>query len=314
MSTVKVEKRVENFKREVQKLKDEGEARSLELTAERMADESNINVPRLPELVNKIPTPVKAKVNLLDYIRTPDRVLKKIGLEKEAELIRKKYEDYIRELPINIEKISEWSKQVSKESNERIFKYLDGQAITLRPEEKKVAEEIKTWLAEWADRLNLPEDNRISYYITHIFDRELIAKEFDEDLAKILSTKIAGEVYDPFLQKRLGALGYKQDTWKALDAYVKRATRKVHMDEALEKVKEKAQGFEESQWNYMKKYIDGVNMRPTDMDNLIDNGVKTIVGYKFGQRPTTFVLGALRRNTYRAMLGLNVGSALINLS
>lgn len=276
----------------------------------------------LPDIIKSEPTPVKLKVNVLDYFRTPDRVLKKIGLGPESTLIKRKYDDYVRELPKNIEKIREWSKRVpTPEANEKIFKFLDGQrGIVLNKDETKVAYEIKAWLEQWADRLNLPKDNRIASYITHIFDKELLSKEFDEELAKIIADKVPGEVYDPFLEKRLGALGYKQDTWAALDAYVKRATRKAHMDEALEQLQYKVghslefSKVEQSQFKYIQRYINNINMRPTELDNLLDNSIKSLVGYKYGQRPVTAITRFLRQMTYRGMLGINPGSALRNLS
>lgn len=269
----------------------------------------------LPDLITKDPvTPLKLKVNALDYLRTPERVLQKIGLGNQADLVREGYDGYLKELPGNIDKITEWSKRVPKDSNQKIFQYLDGEAVKLNDTEKEVAREIQAWLSEWADRLGLPKDRRIASYITHLFDDQFIAKEFDEDLAKIIADKIPGSVYDPFLMKRLGKKGYLQDTWKALDAYVKRATRKVHMDPALAELEGAASKLEKSQWDFVKKYVDRVNMRPTDIDTMFDNGIKQMVGYKLGQRPTLVITRFLRQMTYRAKLGLNIGSALRNLS
>lgn len=264
----------------------------------------------------KLPTPVGKKVGILDYVRTPDRVLRKMGLEKEADFLRHQYDKYVLELPKNIEKITAWSKRVGKPSNERIFKFLDGQHVILNPEETKVAFEIRDWLKEWAIRLKLPQDKQISTYITHLFDDQLIQKEFDEDLAKIIESTVPGSVYNPFLQKRIGVIGYKQDTWKALDAYTKRATRKVHMDPALDQLKESSKFAEISQWNYIKKYADRVNLRPTESNTLWDNAIKQIpgIGYRFGQRPVATISRFLRQITFRGMLGANLGSALRNLS
>lgn len=296
----------------------EGEARSLEIVQQQQGQGPTQGTrggdSSLEEMIKKIPTPVKKKVNILDYIRTPDRVLNKIGLGKEAEMLHEHYDEYLKELPKNIDKITEWSKQVGKPSNERIFKYLDGGAIDLAPNELKVAHEIRNWLMNWSDRLHLPKNKQISHYITHLFDDQLIAKEFDEDLAKIIVDKIPGSVYDPFLEKRLGIQGYKRDTWAALDAYAKRATRKVHMDPVLAKLEEASGTLEESQWKYIKRYADRVNLRPTELDNLLDNGMKAVIGYRLGGRPTARVTQMFRRVAYRAMLGLNPGSALRNLS
>lgn len=274
----------------------------------------------LPDIVERGVTDVKNKVNVLDYLRTPDRILQKIGFAKEAKAVREGYEAYIKELPKNIDKITEWSKRVPKESNERIFQFLDGKEITLNKEELAVANEIKTWLKEWAKRLDLPEDKQITHYITHIFDRELVKKEFDEELAKIITDRIPSSAYDPFLESRLGKLGYKQNTWEALDAYVKRATRKANMDKALEMINKKAGStldmakIEASQFKYIQRYVNNINLRPTELDNLIDNSLKSVFGYKYGNRPVTYLTRLLRQLTYRGMLGLNPASALRNLS
>lgn len=258
---------------------------------------------------------VKKKVNILDYIRTPDRVLEKIGLGQQAKQIRTAYEGYLRQLPKEIDKITTWSKEVPPESNQRIFQYLDGKPIELNPTEMKVATEVKSYLADWAKKLGLPQEKQISNYITHIFPKGMEGKEFDPEIAKLIQENVAGSVYDPFLQKRTGALGYKEDTWAALDAYVKRATRKVNMDPALDAIKDAADRLPIESYNYVKHYVDNVNMRPSNIETLIDNFIKsTPVGYQLGQRPFTAVTQKARQMIYRGTLGLNPGSALKNLS
>src|SRR3990167_4971026 len=198
------------------------------------------DVPSLPDIVRSWDIDVKSKVGIFDYLRTPDRVLKKIGLEKEINLLRTQYDKYLKKLPVEINKITDWSKRVSPQSNQRIFQYLDGKPVQLDQNELKVAGEIKDYLSEWATKLKLPADKRISHYITHIFEKDFIKKEFDPDFAKLIQNKVPGSVYDPFLEQRLGKLGFVEDTWRALDAYVKRATRKYNIDVALEPIKKRA--------------------------------------------------------------------------
>lgn len=296
----------------------EGEIRSLEKVAQESLganQELSARDVSFQKVIDTYATPVQKKVNKIDrWLRTPERVLEKIGLGDEAKFLRTQYEGYVKELPKNIDKVTAWSKRVPEKSNARIFRYLDGQAIDLNAEEQKVALEIKDYLKKWADRLGLPEDKRIANYITHIFDEQLLKKEFDEDLAKIIQDKVPHEVYDPFLQKRLGTLGYEENTWAALDAYTKRATRKFYMDPALDRIANKAESFEVSQWNYVKDYIDKVNMRPSQDEMEIDNWIKSVAGYWFGQRPTMTISRGLRQWVYRGTLGLNVGSALRNLT
>lgn len=56
-------------------------------------------------------------------------------------------------------------------------------------------------------------------------------------------------------------------------------------------------------------------MRPTEVDDLIDNLIKlTPIGYKFGPRPVTAISQKIRQFIYRGTLGMNVSSALRNLS
>jgi len=264
--------------------------------------------------IHQTATDVKSKVNVIDMFRTPDRVLEKIGLANEAKLLRTQYDKYLKELPQEIDKISQWAKQTTPEENNRIFKYLDGQSVQLNQKEFQIAGEVKTYLKGWANKLKLPEDKRITNYITHIFDKDFIKKEFPEELAKLIDEKVAGSVYDPFVSERLGKMGYVEDTWRALEAYAKRATRKYNIDTALEPIKKKAETLELSQFKYVKNYIDRINMRPTELDNTIDNFIKSSIGYKFGQRPTTSLTRGARQMVYRGTLGLNVGSTLKNLS
>lgn len=295
------------------------EVQSLENTAEQMLNK--VDEPYrekalpLQKIITDTNTPVKEKVGIIDYFRTPDRVLKKIGLEDVAKTLRESYDNYLQELPVHLDIVTDWSKQVPKESNQKIFKYLDGQkGVVLNDAEQKVADEIKQYLEEWAFRLGLPEDKRISHYITHIFDIGVNEKEFDEEIANMIKDKVAGSVYDPFLEQRLGKKGYIEDTWKALDAYIKRAVRKSNMDPALDQMKRAAEHLEDSQFNYVKRLGDRVNMRPTEWDNLLDNAIKQMVGYKFGQRPTAYITGTLRKLVYRGALGININSAIKNLT
>ncbi len=266
------------------------------------------------------PTNISKKVNILDFFRTPERVLRKIGLAPDADAIRAADMAYKEELPQQINRISQWYDEVgrSNAASQRIFKYLDGQRgakKALQGNELRVANEMKQYLSDWADRLKLPEENRISNYITHIFESGFIEKEFDPDLAKLIDDRVPGSVYDPFTQHRLGKRGYKEDAFAALDAYAKRATRKVNFDPALERLSENAQLLDVDSLKYVKQYADRINMRPTFVDNLIDNAIKqTPIGYKLGQRPLTRASGMLRQATYRASLGLNFGSAVRNLT
>lgn len=273
------------------------------------------SVAELPNITSD--NALKHKVTFLDYFRTPDRVLQKIGLGKQAEQLKQAHGNYVQRLPKEIDKITQWWERVGKseQSSQRIFQYLDGQKVRLSKTEKEVAGEMKTYLKEWADELGLPEDKRIANYITHIFENNLINKEFDPELEKIIANKVPGSVYDPFLQERLGKQGYIEDVFRAMDAYVKRATRKASMDPALESLKGASKDLPLQSWNYVKNYSDRINLRPTELDNLVDSFIKqTPIEGRLGQRPVANITRRVRNSVYRATLGLNIGSALRNLT
>lgn len=373
-------------------------------------------------IVDDVATP-NQKAHILDYAATPEYVLRKIGLGKQADGIREAYETYLDNRKIEIARVESWKNKVADfpENAKEIFRHLEGTGArepfskvfariqeggtkipsefdglvktankyktfedfykgvssqeadlirpmnnflwkhgvrdfgdfdlaemqrkggkfqravdkafyefatdkktvtTLAPEELAVAREIQDYLKEWADRLHLPEDNRISHYITHIFEREVEApnKEGigafdDQELAALMRDQPAGSVYDPFLEKRIGKKGYKEDVWAALDVYVKRATRKEAMDPALEALKNVAVRLDEQSYKYVATYSHRVNMRPTELENLVDNLVtQSGIGYRFGARPTTVISSRIRNLFYRGTLGLNFGSALRNLT
>lgn len=263
------------------------------------------------------------KVHLLDYMRTPQKVLEKIGLGKQARQLIDANNNYLDELPKEIDKVTAWYDRVKQDptASQRIFQYLDKpknsavEMVVLNTEEKKVADEIKSYLSDWADKLGLPKSRRLTNYITHIFEQDFLKKDFDPDIAKLITNKVPGSVYDPFVAERLGKQGYVEDVFRSLDAYIKRGVRKANFDPALNSLSEASKDLPLENWQYVKKLGDRINMRPTDTDTLIDNLIKaTPIGYKFGARPFTSLTKNARNLVYKGTLGLNVGSAIRNLT
>ena len=264
----------------------------------------------------------KSKVGFFDYFRTPDRVLEKLGFKKQMGELRIAHEKYLKDFQANVNKISSWRSQLPKESSVNIFRYLDGQTgNALSPDEFRVAGEIKEYLSKWADDLGLPQDKRVTNYITHLFDDA--SGVIDKDLAAILSQKLPKGVFNPYEMSRTGGVGYVEDTWKALDAYASKATRKLNLDEAIANFKP-GDSLADVDFDYVKKFLDGINFRPGKLDIMLDNTIESVlskfgkvgknVSNKLGNRPTQKILSPLRAMGYRGTLGLNIGSALKNLS
>ena len=285
-----------------------------EFDFENLKVESNKVKYELENNISVMNLAVGKKVNLVDYARTPKFVLEKIGLLDEALLLERANRKYNKDIKTEIQHIKDWIARVPEKSSAiSIFHYLDGRQVNLTKIEQIVADEIKTYLEDWADKLNLPADRRIAHYITHIFEQNLIEKEFDADLAKLIADRPAGSVYDPFLLERLGKKGYIEDVWIALEAYTKRAVRKYSFDPVLHRLKKAALQHPLENSKFITRLINRVNMRPTEFDNLVDNFVKSVIGYKLGQRPTNVITNTIRKIIYRGALGLNVSSAIRNI-
>lgn len=267
----------------------------------------------------------KDKVLVSDYLTTPEYVLERLGMGDVAEKLHLANDRYVATRDSELTKVAEWKGRAGDrpQANTRIFRWLDGQerfvAHEMSAQELEVAHEVRDYFKGWADRLNLPEDNRIAKYITHLFEPGVNDQNFsmfdDPELAAIMRDKVAGSVYDPFLETRLGKKGYKEDTWGALDAYIKRASRKEAFDPILEQMVEQAKGLDQSVYDYVARLSHGINMRPTETDKLIDNLI--IHGLhitRFTDRPLAYLSGKVRQGFYRGTIGLNFASALRNLS
>jgi hypothetical protein len=282
------------------------------------------------------------KITWLDKYRTPDRIFKKMGLEKEHKKYRVQKDIYEKELPKYKARVDTWYSELkgNKESQKKIFHALDGEAVVLNKQEKRIAEEIRSYFKEWADELGLPPDKRVTSYITHLFDDQIVKNSPDADLSSIIANEIPNSIYNPYLKQRMGAQGYKDDLFAALDAYTNRALRKKHLDPALKaiagKIERRGTEFDdifempppkknpghsdehlitdESQYDYLRTYLRQVTLKPHLTDIALDNTANLILREKFGKRPITKVLQALRRWSFRGTIGGNLSPVLRNLS
>ena len=266
-----------------------------------------VEPPEAPEKVieGQKRTPPGKKVGIFDIVRTPSEVMKKLGVYKAYRKLISSYEAYLLELPKNMDKIGAWADRIKeKDGNQRIFQWLDGnKEVQLNPEETKVANEVRAWLRVWADRLGMDEDARISDYITHIFPMDE-RSELPENIAAMIDGKQAKSIFNPFQLRRQGAEGYLEDTWSALEAYAKRATRKANIDPALQEFNEEtAHLTEKSQLRYIEKKISNLNMRPTMVEEWIDNSLKAMFGSNISPRATLRWTTTIRKMISGAKIG-----------
>lgn len=263
-------------------------------------------------------------VHIFDYARTPENVFKKLGLSEPFNKLRKAHDVYEGELKTELEKIGNWFREVKhiEGSEKRIFDYLDGVKIPLSQPELKIAAEIKIYLVKLAERQGLSQDKRITDYITHIFEPELGKKQIPPELLNALDYSTPRGIFNPFLEKRLGASGYIHDVWRALDAYTAKSLRKIHLDQPIDNFGEFVTHLPDGAQQYTKSFLSYVVGRPDKFESLLDTSFKTFakvipnksIQRYFAVRPTARILGATRMAIFRGTLGLNVGSALKNLT
>ena len=257
------------------------------------------------------------KINALtDYFRTPTKALQRIGLKDTAAKVETSFKNYREDLRDNLNTLKGWEKRTKNlpnGSSERIFKYLDGKSQRLSGEELKVADEMKVHLEQWADKLGLPKDARVSDYITHIFDGDP-KNTTDATLASILDTKPTSKITNPFLKKRSGKEGYKQDAFLAMEAYMKKSTRKLHMDPALGVLADASKNVDDKTARYLIKLNHSIAMKPDKIEQFLNDAVSSIPGLGDQTQGATKAMRAWRNTVYRATLGLNVGSAMRNLT
>lgn len=259
------------------------------------------------------------KINALtDYFRTPTKALKRIGLTDTAKTVEGSFKNYREDLRNNMTMLKGWEKRTKNMpdgSSTRIFKYLDGQSQRLSGDELKVADEMKQHFSDWADKLGLPKEGRVSDYITHIFEGDPKNVQ-DPNLASILDNKATSSATNPFLKKRYGKEGFKQDAFAAMEAYMKKSTRKLHMDPALKSLADASKNVDDRTARYLIKLNHSIAMKPDRVEQFVNDAISSIPGIekKFGNQAGTKAMRAWRNTVYRATLGLNVGSAMRNLT
>lgn len=261
------------------------------------------------------------KVTVLDYFATPEYVFRKLGISDAFKGLREGSEKTARDLNTNFTQLNEWHKTLKDvpDASQRVFRYLDGRlgAEGLTPTEYRIAEEMKVFLRDWADKLGLPRDRRIVDYITHIFESDLkTTKGLPDELVQILDYVTPSGVFNPYMRQRTGAVGYSEDTFLALEAYVRRGVRQINLDKPINQAAQYAKSLPASGFKYVDSFLKKLQSRPGRVEALIDDTIKALpfVGERAGRRPTAQSLGALRRWVYRSTLGLNVSAALKNIT
>lgn len=257
---------------------------------------------------------------LIDW-RSPEIVLRKLGLYDTVYLPLKEGQELVsREVETGYKKFDEWYKVLGKSSEAatRVFDWLDGKQVPLTDTEKKVGEEVKQYLLEWANKIGLPHEKRISNYIPHLFKEELEEGVLSDDLQRLLDYTVPSELFNPYLEKRTGALGYKRDLFTALDSYLNKSARKLYLDPPLQMSKQAGEHGTKQAQEYVTRYLRNFANKKSETEKFLERNIfdalPVSIREKLGTRPARQIANESTSVVYRATLGGNINSALRNLT
>ena len=148
----------------------------------------------------------------------------------------------------------------------------------LKYEEKQAVSFIRKWANEWADKKGLSPDKRIKDYIPHLFEAEMVAalkegQKIDPALARMLDDKTQSKITDPFLKERLGATGFLEDPFAAMEAYDAVSLRVLYYEPHLQQVALIAN--DPTTPKFIKEYLDDYSRRMTGEMSPIDKQFNT---------------------------------------
>ncbi len=190
--------------------------------------------------------PILQDIGAREKVRPVRKVLTRIGQWRELyKPIQKAEVVFNEELEAKKKLVRELRKLAGKDKSRwsLIFREVNekGSQVGLTFDEKRAVARIKQWADNWADRKNLPQDKRIKDYIPHLFEEE-ITREFTEEAgidpiaASIISEKTIRKITDPFLKQRLGAVGFIEDPFAAMEAYDTVSLRALHYGPILDRL------------------------------------------------------------------------------
>lgn len=225
----------------------------------------------------------------------------------------------------------------------KIFNALEAEDFTgLDDAERSAAEWFRDSFAKLADLQGLPAENRISGYVTHLFDGKRAQKlqdaqqkllqggltkkqeakyrniiyQSDPELLRLMRKNASGKINNKYLEKRTGAEGYETDPFQAYMVYAKKAYTKAYLEEGLDELADYKDVVSKSMRDYINDTINAIKQVPGEQrkyQELINNSLISLSGGRLD--PSSFERGtrATSNQIYRGTLQYNFGTALTNL-
>lgn len=231
----------------------------------------------------------------------------------------------------------------NKDRATKIFNALDsGDMSKLDVDELAAAEWFKKSFAKLADLQGLPEESRLSNYITHLFEgkgaqrlqqaqaalqkggftkkqearyRNIIYQS-DPELLRLIRKNASGKVTNKFLEKRTGAEGYNTDPIQAYLVYAKKAYTKAYLEEGMNELADQKALVSSSMADYINDSINAIKGVPGEQkkwQEMINNSIIKLSGGKLDAGSFEKATRATTQGIYRGTLQYNFGTALTNM-
>ncbi len=273
----------------------------------------------------------------LNVLTTPMNVLRKFG-ERGAAIADEIIEAHGRFSSARgefVDMANQWSRALRREPGaaDDVFKYLDGENVTLSPRSQEVADQIRKYLDEKGTSLGLTDETKIKNYIPHLFEQSFghkygelekvvakirygvdeagkkLSKAEVESLAKsiqnvdaeslaFLRSNTSWRVKNGFLEQRTGAEGYSQDLFKVLSSYDNIANKKIYYEPALKFASAVSEGMDRDAIKYIETLSNKIR---GDSSSIADRIFDSIIG----EGNTSKVLTAQRRLSNASVMGLS---------
>ncbi|KKN05973.1 hypothetical protein LCGC14_1081970 [marine sediment metagenome] len=224
-------------------------------------------------------------IGILEKVRPTRKVFQKMGLGEEVWKPAFKAETELAEARAVFHKeLTEKAKLIGKDKERRamVFQELEnpGTVKGLTFDEKRYITWWKEKADKWADDLGLAPEERVKNYITHIFEKDIARQleaegALDQATARMLEYTAPKTIFNPFLQKRLGATaGLIEDPVLAAEAYSSRQLKVFYYEPLLEKINLYAKNAPPAASRYLKEFSLRLTGKPLKIDQEVNNTLK----------------------------------------
>lgn len=188
-------------------------------------------------------SPIIKDIGIKERVRPSRKVFERIGQYRLWKGIQKAEVEKMEAQAAFRKELRVISKLVDKKRRYLVFRELENPGTQdLIPKEQEAVSFFKQHFDIWADKLDIPAEQRRTNYITHIFEADIKAQledkhPLDTSILRSLEYRAAKTIFNPYLQKRLGKeTGLIEDPFAAATAYESRALRVFYYQPLLEKV------------------------------------------------------------------------------